>query len=86
MQTARVKMNENGRVVIPVEFRKELGMKPGDQLVLELKGRELRLMTFRERIARVQALVAEHIPAGRSLSKELIAERREEARREEEKG
>jgi AbrB family looped-hinge helix DNA binding protein len=82
MQTVRVKVNENGRIVIPAEFRKELGIEAGDQLVLEVKNRELRLMTLRERISQAQALVRRYIPAGRSLSKELIAERRAEAKRE----
>jgi AbrB family looped-hinge helix DNA binding protein len=82
MLTARVKVNENGRIVIPAEFRKELGIEAGDQLVLEVKNRELRLMTLRERISQAQALVSRYIPAGRSLSKELIAERRVEAKRE----
>jgi AbrB family looped-hinge helix DNA binding protein len=82
MQTARVKVNENGRIVIPAEFRKELGIEAGDQLVLEVKNRELRLMTLHERISQAQALVRRYIPAGRSLSKELIAERRAEAKRE----
>jgi AbrB family looped-hinge helix DNA binding protein len=82
MQIARVKMNENGRVVIPAEFRKELGIQAGDHLILELENRELRLTTLRERIAQAQAMVRNYIPAGRSLSEELIAERREEAKRE----
>ena len=39
MQTARVKMNENGRIVLPAEFRRELGIEPvdqGDRACLEL--------------------------------------------------
>jgi len=82
MQVVRVKVNENGRMVIPAEFRKELGIKAGDQLVLEVKDRELRLTTLRERIAQSQALVRRYIPKGPALSEELIAERREEAKRE----
>jgi AbrB family looped-hinge helix DNA binding protein len=82
MQTVRVRLNESGRVLIPAEVRRELGMKAGDQLVLEVKDREVRLTTLRERIARVQAEVRRYIPAGVSLSEELIAERREEAKRE----
>jgi AbrB family looped-hinge helix DNA binding protein len=82
MRTVRVRMNESGRVLIPAEIRRELGMKGGDQLVLEVKDREVRLTTLRERIARVQAEVRRYSPAGVSLSEELIAERREEAKRE----
>ena len=36
-QEARLKVNENGRVVIPAPFRKALGIKAGDQVQGRLK-------------------------------------------------
>ncbi|CAN5641313.1 hypothetical protein BH10ACI4_BH10ACI4_27210 [soil metagenome] len=82
MQIARVKVNENGRMVIPAEFRKELGIEAGDQLVLEVRDSELRIMTLKERVLRVQNEMKKHFPPGTRLSDELIAERREAAKRE----
>lgn len=38
--------------------------------------------TFRQRFAKAQELVREHVEPGVSLADELIAERREEAKRE----
>jgi AbrB family looped-hinge helix DNA binding protein len=82
MQIARVRMNENGRVVIPAEFRKEMGIEPGDLVLLELEDRELRLTTLKDRIAQVQQEMKKYFPPGTRLSQELIAERREAAKRE----
>jgi bifunctional DNA-binding transcriptional regulator/antitoxin component of YhaV-PrlF toxin-antitoxin module len=71
-------------VVIPAEFRKALGVRVGDSMVIELGDDELRLRSRQAAIKRVQALVRKYIPDdGRSLADELIAERREEAAREE---
>jgi AbrB family looped-hinge helix DNA binding protein len=46
-QRARMRINENGRVVIPAEFRKRLGIRPGDQLELRVEDQELRISTLR---------------------------------------
>jgi AbrB family looped-hinge helix DNA binding protein len=78
----RAKVNASGRVVIPAELRKELGIKAGDQLLFEVKGRELRMTTLRERIAKVQQEMKKYFPPGTRLSDELIAERREAAKHE----
>ncbi len=83
MQTVRVRVNASGRFVIPAEVRREMGIKGGDQLVLEVKDQVMQVMTLRHRVEQAQALVQRYIPAGgASLSEELIAERREEAKRE----
>ncbi len=78
----RVRINENGRVVIPAAFRKALGIRRGDEVVLRIEDDELRITTLERRIARAQRLVRKRLKAGASLVDELIAERREAARRE----
>ena len=84
MPSRRVRIAPGGRVVIPAEYRKALGVGIGDHVVLELQGDELRLRSRQATIKKVQAMVRKHIPGGsRSLADELIAERREEAAREE---
>ena len=84
MASRRVRVAAGGRVVIPAEYRKALGVKVGDQVVIELQGDELRLRPRRAAITKVQALVRQYIPdESRSLADELIAERRQEAAREE---
>lgn len=73
---------EGGRLVIPVEYRRALGLEPGDEVIIRLEGGELRILTRAEAVKRAQALVAQHVKKGRSLVAELSAERREEAARE----
>lgn len=82
MEQLRVRMNENGRIVIPSHVRKALGIQPGDEVILELDEHEVRLTTLRQRIAKAQELVRRYVKPGTSLVDELIAERREEAKRE----
>ena len=77
-----VEMSENGRVVIPVDIRKQLGFVAGQPITLEIEGDALRLMTRRARIRAAQARAAQYLPKGVRIEDELIAERREEARRE----
>lgn len=76
------KLGEGGRLVIPAEYRKALGVMTGDELVLILDGESIHISTPKQGIRRAQELVRSYIPAGRRLADELIAERRDEASRE----
>jgi AbrB family looped-hinge helix DNA binding protein len=78
----RLRVNENGRVVIPASFRKALGINVGDEVVLRIEDNELRITTLKRRIERAQRLVRQHVKPDTSLVDELIAERRESARNE----
>ncbi|MBA2449263.1 MAG: AbrB/MazE/SpoVT family DNA-binding domain-containing protein [Chloroflexi bacterium] len=82
MRVARAKLADGGRVVIPAEYRKALGLRTGDTVIMQLDDGEVRLFTLDRAIRRAQELVRQYIPEGRSLSDELIAERRTEAARE----
>jgi AbrB family looped-hinge helix DNA binding protein len=79
---AKIKLNENGRVVIPAHFRKALGVKAGDEILLLMEGDELRITTMKRRIERAQRRGRQYIEPGISLVDELIAERHEAAKRE----
>jgi AbrB family looped-hinge helix DNA binding protein len=82
METVRAKVAEGGRIVIPAEYRKRLGVQVGDDVILQLDDGEMHVYTIHEAIRRAQEIVRRYIPEGRSLSDELIAERRAEAERE----
>ena len=82
MIQARMKLNENGRVVIPAAFRAALGIQAGDELLMQLDDKELRIATMKHRIERAQKRIRSYVKPGRLLSDELIAERREAAKRE----
>ena len=78
----RMRVNANGRVVIPASYREALGIKPGDEVILRMEDDELRITTMKRRIERAQRLVRKYVKPGVSLVDELIAERREAAKRE----
>jgi AbrB family looped-hinge helix DNA binding protein len=82
IKECRTRIDENGRVAIPVSFRHTLGIKSGDAVILRLKNDELRITTLRKRLAKAQKLVRKHVAPTTSLVDELIAERREAARGE----
>ena len=76
------KLNDNRRIVIPASIRQQLGLHPGDTLLLRVSGDVLMIEGQQARIRRVQESLRHLIPSDRLMSDELIAERREEARRE----
>ena len=78
----RMRVNENGRVVIPASFRKALGINAGDEIIVRMEDDELRIMTLKRRLERAQESIRRFIKPGRSLVDELIAERREAAKHE----
>jgi AbrB family looped-hinge helix DNA binding protein len=78
MNTMKTKVAEGGRIVIPAEYRQALGLNVGDEVIVSLEGDELRIFTISQAIKRAQALVRRYIPEGRSLSDELLTERRME--------
>lgn len=81
--TTRIaKLAAGGRIVLPSPFRKSLGVKPGDEVVMVLEQEQVRLFSRQQARKRAQDLVAKLIPRETSLADELIAERRKEASRE----
>src|ERR1035441_6399700 len=67
-QEAPLSINENGRVVIPAAFRKALGIKVGDEVVLRVQDGELRITTQQSRIQRAQRRARQYVePGGMSL-------------------
>jgi AbrB family looped-hinge helix DNA binding protein len=84
MVVATASLDKHGRLVIPANFRKEMGWEAGDRLTLAIDERELRVLSRRQAIENLRAVISQHVPAGVSLADELIADRREEARHEDE--
>jgi AbrB family looped-hinge helix DNA binding protein len=76
------RVNENGRVVIPASYRKALGIKAGDEVILRMEDDELRITTMKRRLERARRRIRQYVKPGVSLADELIAERREAAKRE----
>jgi len=81
---AKAPLSSNGRIVIPAAIRQELGFTPGDTLLMDVEDGVLRIESYPARIRRIQREFAQYVRPGILASDELIAERREEFRREEE--
>lgn len=76
------KLSRQGRIVIPASVRKELGLEPGEELVVRAKDGAVELQRRDELLRRIQA-EWKSTAKGRDLVDELIAERRREAARDE---
>ncbi len=82
MSRIRTRVAEGGRIVIPAEFRRALGLDVGDEVILDLGEGQLTVLTPRQAIKRAQELVRRYVPKGHRLADELIAERRVETEHE----
>lgn len=79
MDEVTTKLSKGGRIVVPIEYRKALGIQEGDDLILRLEEGEVRISTPASALKHAQALVNRYVSPERSLADELIAERRQEA-------
>lgn len=76
------RINGNGRIVIPAVIRKGMGLKLGDSVVMSLEDGVLRIEPSSPKILRIQAELKPFANSASLASDELIAEGREQARRE----
>ena len=80
--SARIlKLSAQGRTVIPADFRRALGLRDGDELVAWMQDDQVVISTRRAVAARTRGMYS-HL--GEGAVDGLIAERRAEARREDE--
>jgi len=77
--TSILSIGPKGRIVIPVEIRRQLGLEEGSQLVAVLEGDGVLLLPRSAVKRRLRGLFA---AAPTSLARELIAERRAAATEE----
>ena len=82
MKRYEVPVQENGRMILPVELRQALGLGKGDRVVLQCVDDRIELTTARLSRSRVQARVRAQFPDAENVVDEFLAERRVEARRE----
>ncbi|MGO9755486.1 MAG: AbrB/MazE/SpoVT family DNA-binding domain-containing protein [Roseiarcus sp.] len=76
MTAQSVKIINGGKMVIPAQFRREMGIGAGDTVVVEMTDGELRIRSLSSAIKKAQAIVQESVPDNVSLVDELIADRR----------
>jgi bifunctional DNA-binding transcriptional regulator/antitoxin component of YhaV-PrlF toxin-antitoxin module len=86
MKQATLRVDNQGRVMLPSWWRKKAGVDASTELcVAAREDGGLILETREQGLRRARALLRRYIPEDVSLSKELIAERRAEAARESKK-
>jgi antitoxin PrlF len=79
MNIQRGKMVSGGRLLVPAEFRRTLGLKDGDAVTMEIVDNELHVRSLHDAIAKVQARFKKYAPKDHFVSDELIADRRRES-------
>jgi AbrB family transcriptional regulator, stage V sporulation protein T len=79
--TYHAKIIAGGKVVVPAELRRELGVKDGDTLVFERQGDSVVVKSYTQVIREVQATIKANIKEPFTVD-DFIAERRAEALRE----
>lgn len=77
----KVRLGDQGRLVIPAKLRKLLEVEPGDTLLARFHKGQLVLEKTETIKRRLKGRFA-NIPKGKSLADELLIERRAEAQRE----
>jgi bifunctional DNA-binding transcriptional regulator/antitoxin component of YhaV-PrlF toxin-antitoxin module len=75
----RVQIHKGGRLVVPVNLRKALKIKIGDEIIVRLEENSIRLIPLQQAVNLAQKTVKQYVPSGVSLADELIKARREEA-------
>ncbi|MCE2993395.1 MAG: AbrB/MazE/SpoVT family DNA-binding domain-containing protein [Alphaproteobacteria bacterium] len=85
MTEIRTHVDNNGRILIPAQIRKECNIKRGDVFVLRTIDGEIRMVSLKKVIADARALIRKHTTEGVSLVGEFLQIRREEAALEEKK-
>ena len=82
-----LRIDAAGRVVIPAEMRAAMMVKPGDTITAEVRDGEFRIVSPAVALGRVRAFARKSWAESHDISvvDELIAQRREDARHEDER-
>jgi AbrB family looped-hinge helix DNA binding protein len=78
----RLHIQGHGRVSIPSDIRKALGLTVGTEVFVRAEDRRVVITAVDDALAQFQRDVADRVPADRDLVAELIADRRAEAARD----
>ncbi|MCO6392581.1 AbrB/MazE/SpoVT family DNA-binding domain-containing protein [Aliihoeflea aestuarii] len=78
-----VPLQENGRMILPIDIRRALNLKKGDKVIIETEGDRVELTTAQRERQRAKTMFRKFVPAGEPIVDEVIADRRDEALRDE---
>lgn len=84
MNAIRGRVSQAGRLGLPAEVRKAVGLDNGGDVVIEVDDGEIRIRTMSQVVARAQALSKAMLTTGDDIDVDaFVAERHAEAAREE---
>lgn len=78
----RGKVIAGGRIALPADIRRALGLENGDTVLFEVDGDGVRIRPAKLALRRIQDRLQAFAPEPGIVSDELIADRRAEGRRE----
>jgi AbrB family looped-hinge helix DNA binding protein len=78
MSSSISQVSAGGRIVIPADIRREMGIQLGDQVILSYHDGELHITTRKQRLQQAKAIVKAGTDKA-SLAEQLVKERRAEA-------
>ena len=78
----RVRIDGAGRIVVPVDMRRALEIRDGEELTVSLDDEGIRLRTLDAGLARVRAIARRRRRGEGSVVDAFLAERRAEAARD----
>jgi AbrB family looped-hinge helix DNA binding protein len=84
MDSTLAKVTESGRISLPAAHRKALGIETGGSVLVTLESGEIRIRPARQAMEALKADLAVFLRKIDTSVESLIAERRAEARREDE--
>jgi antitoxin PrlF len=81
---AKVRVTESGRISIPADMRRAMGIEKGGTVHLELVEGHLEITTLHQAIKNIQKMAREDGWHGNVTVDEFLEQRRKDAKREEE--
>ena len=79
----RARVDKQGRILIPLQLRHELGIGAEDPVTIWSEGGQLHVITIAQALRDIQAMALKLKKPGESVVDEFLRERRDEAEREE---
>ncbi len=81
MSSVTIQVSNGGRIVIPADIRKKMGINTGDQVLLSWseEAQELRIATRKQRLRLARDLVKRYVKADEPVVDNFIKERHEAA-------
>ena len=79
MQSRQVLLAEGDGLALPAALRSEMGLHPGNVVIVDVEDRELRIRSIDSALKRVQDQMRTLNPTRRSLVYDLILDRRKAA-------